>query len=53
MVEAVRSFVTQLMKKNVNSSGMLGRIQDVNMNLTQSNRLMVCAKDVLNIASHT
>jgi hypothetical protein len=50
IVEADRSFITQLVKKILNSSGMLGRIQNVNVNLTQSNQLMVCGEDVLSMS---
>jgi hypothetical protein len=52
IVEADRSFITQLVKKNLNSSGMLGRIQNVNVNLTQSNQLMVCGEDELSMSTY-
>ena len=49
IVEANRSFVTQLVTKNLNSSGMPGKIQNVNVNLTQGSQMMVSGEDVFSI----
>ena len=49
IVEADRSFITQLVTKNLVSSGMPGRIQSVNVNLTQGSQMKVSGEDELNI----
>ena len=49
IVEANRSFVTQLVTKNLNSSGMPGKIQRVNVNLIQGSQMMVSGEDVFSI----
>jgi hypothetical protein len=49
IVEADRSFITQLVTKNLVSSGMPGQIQNVNVNLTQGSQMMVRGKDAFNI----
>ena len=49
IVEADRSFITQLVTKNLVSSGMPGRIQSVNVNLTQSGQMNVSGEDEFNI----
>ena len=49
IVEADRSFITQLVTKNLNSSGMPGQIQNVNVNLTQGSQMLVSGEDVLSI----
>ena len=49
IVEANRSFITQLVTKNLNSSGMPGKIQNVNVNLTQGSQMMVSGEDVFSI----
>jgi hypothetical protein len=49
IVEADRSFITQLVTKNLNSSGMPGQIQRVNVNLTQGSQMTVSGVDLFNI----
>jgi hypothetical protein len=49
IVEADKSFITQLVTKNLNSSGMPGQIQSVNVNLTQGSQMMVSGVDVFSI----
>jgi len=49
IVEAERSFITQLVTKNLDSSGMPGQIQRVNVNLTQGSQMMVSGVDVFSI----
>ena len=49
IVEADRSFITQLVTKNLVSSGMPGQIQNVNVNLTQGSQMMVSGEDEFNI----
>ena len=49
IVEADRSFITQLVTKNLISSGMPGQIQNVNVNLTQGSQMMVSGEDVFSI----
>jgi len=49
IVEANRSFVTQLVTKTLNSSGMPGKIQRVNVNLIQGSQMMVSGEDVFSI----
>jgi hypothetical protein len=49
IVEADRTFITQLVTKNLNSSGMPGQIQNVNVNLTQGSQMIVSGEDVLQI----
>lgn len=49
IVEADRSFITQLVTKNLNRSGMPGQIQNVNVILTQGSQMMVSAEDILSI----
>ncbi len=49
IVEANRSFFIQLVTKNLNSSGMPGKIQNVNVNLTQGSQMMVSGEDVFSI----
>jgi len=49
IVEANRSFITQLVTNNLSSSGMPGQIQHVNVNLTQGSQMMVSGEDVFSI----
>ncbi len=49
IVEADKSFITQLVRKNLNSSGMPGQIQNVNVNLTQGSQMMVSGEDEFTI----
>ena len=49
IVEANRSFITQLVTKNLNSSGMPGKIQRVNVNLTQGSQMIMSGEDVFSI----
>jgi hypothetical protein len=49
IVEADRSFITQLVTKNLNSSGMPGQIRRVNVNLTQGSQMTVSGVDVFSI----
>jgi hypothetical protein len=49
IVEADKTFITQLVRQNLNSSGMPGQIQNVNVNLTYGRQLMVSGEDVLRI----
>jgi hypothetical protein len=49
IVEADRSFINQLVTKNLVSSGMPGLIQNVNVNLTQGSQMMVSGEDEFNI----
>src|SRR6266516_4055200 len=49
IVEANRSFITQLVTKNLSSSGMPGQIQHVNVNLIQGSQMMVSGEDVFSI----
>ena len=51
IVEADRIFITQLVRKNVVGSGMPGRIQNVDVNLTRSNQMMVSGEDEFSILS--
>ena len=49
IVEADRSFITQLVTKNLNSSGMPGQIQSVDVNLSYGSQMMVSGVDVFSI----
>jgi len=49
IVEAEKSFITQLVTKNLNSSGMPGQIQNVNVNLMQGSQMIVSGEDVFSI----
>jgi hypothetical protein len=49
IVEADRSFITQLVTKNLKSSGIPGQIQNVNVILTQGSQMMVSGEDVFSI----
>jgi hypothetical protein len=49
IVEADRVFITQLVRKNLNNSGMPGQIQNVNVNLTQGSQMIVSGQDVFSI----
>jgi hypothetical protein len=49
IVEVDRSFLTQLVTKNLKSSGLPGQIQSVEVNLTQGNQMMVSGEDMLSI----
>ena len=49
IVEADRSFITQLVRKNLVSSGLPGQIQNVNVNLTQGSQMMVSGEDEFTI----
>ena len=49
IIEADRTFITQLVRKNLNSSGMPGQIQNVNVNLTQGSQMIVSGEDALSI----
>ena len=49
IVEADNSFITQLVRKNLNSSGMPGQIQHVNVNLIQGSQMNVRGEDVVSI----
>ncbi len=49
IVEADRIFITQLVTKNLTSSGMPGQIQNVNVNLKEGGQMIVSGEDVLQI----
>jgi hypothetical protein len=49
IVEADRIFITQLVTKNLTSSGMPGQIQNVNVNLKEGGQMMVSGEDVVQI----
>lgn len=49
IVEADKAFLTQLVKKNLNNSGMAGQIENVDLNLARGNQLMVRGEDVFNV----
>jgi hypothetical protein len=49
IVEADRAYITQLVRKNLNSSGMPGQIQNVNVILMQGSQMMVSGEDVFSI----
>ena len=49
IVKADRAFLTQLVTKNLNSSGLPGQIQSVDVNLTQGNQMIVSGEDMLSI----
>ncbi len=49
IVEADRTFITQLVRKNLVSSGMPGQIQNVNVNLSQSRQMIVGGEDKFSI----
>lgn len=49
IVEAERSFITQLVTKNLHSSGMPGQIQNVNVNLIPGSQMIVNGEDVFSI----
>src|SRR5947209_2718467 len=49
IVEADRIFITQLVTKNLTSSGMPGQIQNVNVNLKEGSQMIVSGEDVLKI----
>jgi hypothetical protein len=49
IVEADRIFITQLVTKNLTSSGMPGQIQNVNVNLTQGSQMIVSGEDAFTI----
>ena len=49
IVEADRTFINQLVRKNLVSSGMPGQIQNVNVNLTQGSQMMVNGEDEFTI----
>jgi hypothetical protein len=49
IVEADRAFLTQLVTKNLKSSGLPGQIQSVEVNLTQGNQMTVSGEDMLSI----
>lgn len=49
IVEADRVYVTQLVRKNLNRSGMPGQIQNVNVNMTQGSQMMVSGEDEFSI----
>lgn len=49
IVEADRSFINQLVTKNLNSSGIPGQIQNVNVNLARGSQMMVSGKDIFSI----
>ena len=48
-VEADRTFITQLVTRNLDSSGMPGQIQNVNVNLTQGSQMLVSGEDEFSI----
>ena len=49
IVEADRIFITQLVTKNLTSSGMPGQIQNVNVNLKEGGQMIVSGEDALQI----
>jgi hypothetical protein len=49
IVEADRAFLTQLVTKNLKSSGLPGQIQSVEVNLTQGNQMTMSGEDMLSI----
>ena len=49
IVEADRIFITQLVTKNLASSGMPGQIQNVNVNLKEGGQMIVSGEDILKI----
>jgi hypothetical protein len=49
IVEAEREYIAQLVRKNLNSSGMPGQIQKVTVNLTQGSQMMVSGEDKFSI----
>jgi hypothetical protein len=49
IVEADRTFINQLVRKNLASSGMPGQIQNVNVNLTQGSQMIVSGEDEFTI----
>jgi hypothetical protein len=49
IVEADRIFITQLVTKNLTSSGMPGHIQNVNVTLKEGSQMIVSGEDVLQI----
>ncbi|MGZ3615503.1 MAG: hypothetical protein ACXWPS_21935 [Ktedonobacteraceae bacterium] len=49
IVEADKIFITQLVTKNLTSSGMPGQIQNVNVNLKEGGQMIVSGEDVLQI----
>ncbi len=48
-VEADRSFITQLVTRNLDSSGLPGQIQNVNVNLVQGSQMIVSGEDTFTI----
>jgi hypothetical protein len=48
-VEADRSFITQLVTRNLDSSGLPGQIQNVNVNLIQGSQMIVSGEDTFTI----
>jgi hypothetical protein len=49
IVEADRTFINQLVRNNLVSSGMPGQIQNVNVNLTRGSQMMVSGEDEFSI----
>lgn len=49
IVEADRRFITQLVTKNLDTSGMPGQIQNVNVNLKEGGQMIVSGEDVFSI----
>jgi len=49
IVEVDRTFITQLVRKNLISSGMPGQIQNINVNLVQGSQMIVSGEDEFSI----
>jgi hypothetical protein len=49
IVEADRTFITQLVRQNLNNSGMPGQIQNVDVSLTQNSQMVVSGEDIFSI----
>lgn len=49
IIEADRSFITQMVTKNLASSGLPGQIKNVNVTLTQGSQMIVNGEDVFSI----
>jgi hypothetical protein len=49
IIEADSTFINQLVRKNLVSSGMPGKIQNVHVNLTQGSQMMVSGEDEFSI----